>query len=436
MTRRLLQVLVLFVVASIVALAVATWYYGVGRLEAQDALIPLTSKMLVLFLVVLLLRYLLVATLAFLKHLQHAGEPMVPTEFLPISIIFPAHNEGPVIESAVFSAMRLDYPNFEVIVVDDGSTDDTYEKATRIAANYGPNRLRVITKPNNGKASALNLGISQARGELILCTDGDSRLDGNALMRASAHFYDPYVGAVAGNVKVANRLNHLTRLQSLEYLEGLNLVRSAQAYFNRVTVIPGPLGLFRKDALLEVGAYEMDTFAEDCDLTLRLLLAGWDVKYESDAIVWTEAPESISGLVLQRYRWGRGVLQAIIKNRRFLFGGCPTVGTWLMFWFFVLDGIALPAMNVISISCFLFAAAGGSMSVLIPLWWAQLTLLDAVIALMCIAAEGEQLSLVLTAVSYRLFFIPFVDLLRCMAWFDELFDVRMKWMRLERFGRI
>lgn len=436
MTRRLLQALVLLAAASVIALIGASWYYGIGRLDAQDALIPITSKILVIFLVVLLLRYLLVAALAFLKHVQHASEPLVPTEFLPISIIFPAHNEGPVIESAVFSAMRLNYPNFEVIVVDDGSTDDTYEKATRIAANFGPNRLRVITKPNGGKASALNTGIAQARGELILCTDGDSRLDGNALMRAAAHFYDPYVGAVAGNVKVANRLNHLTRLQSLEYLEGLNLIRSAQAYFNRVTVIPGPLGLFRKEALLEVGAYEMDTFAEDCDLTLRLLLAGWDVKYESDAIVWTEAPESISALVLQRYRWGRGVLQAIIKNRRFLFGGCPTAGTWLMFWLFVLDGIALPAMNVISIACFLFAAAGGSMSVLIPLWWAQLTLLDAMIAMMCIAAEGEQLSLVLTAVSYRLFFIPFVDLLRCLTWFDELFDVKMKWMRLERFGRI
>lgn len=436
MTRRLLQALVLFVAASVFALVCAYWYYSVGRLYAQDALIPITSKILVIFLVVLLLRYLLVAFVAVLKHVQHASEPMAPSEYLPISIIFPAYNEGPVVESAILSAMRQNYPNFEVIVVDDGSTDDTYEKATRIAANFGPNQLRVITKPNGGKASALNTGIAQARGELILCTDADSRLDENALMRAAAHFYDPYVGAVAGNVKVANRLNHLTRLQALEYLEGLNLIRSAQGYFNRVTVIPGPLGLFRKEALLEVGAYEMDTFAEDCDLSLRLLLSGWDVKYESDAIVWTEAPESLSALVLQRYRWGRGVLQAIIKNRRFLFGGCPTAGTWLMFWFFVLDGIALPAMNVISIACFLFAAAGGSMSVLIPLWWAQLTLLDVMIAMLCIAAEGEQLSLILTAVSYRLFFIPFVDVLRCLTWFDELYDVKMKWMRLERFGRI
>jgi cellulose synthase/poly-beta-1,6-N-acetylglucosamine synthase-like glycosyltransferase len=436
MTRRFLQAIFVLVSGSIVAAVVAAWYYGVPRLQAQDALVPITSKILVIFLVVLVLRYLILAGLAFLKHLQHAKEPMLPAGFPPISIIFPAHNEGPVIESAILSAMRLDYPQFEVIVVDDGSTDDTYAKATQIAANSSANRLRVFTQQNNGKASALNLGISQARGELILCTDGDSRLDGAALMRAAAHFYDPFVGAVAGNVKVANRLNHLTKLQSLEYIEGLNLVRSAQAYFNRVTVIPGPLGLFRKEALLEIGAYEMDTFAEDCDLTLRLLLAGWEIKYESDAIVWTEAPENISGLVLQRYRWGRGVLQAIIKNRRYLFGGCPTTGTWLTFWLFVLDGIALPAMNVISIACFLFAVLGGSLSVLIPLWWAQLTLLDAVIAILCIAAEGEQLSLVLNAVSYRLFFVPFVDMLRCLAWFDELFDVRMKWMRLERFGRI
>lgn len=436
MTRRLLQVLVVFLAASAIASAVAARYYGAGLLQLQDALVPITSKILVVSLAVLIIRYMVVSVLALLRHVQHAGEPTVPADFPPISIILPAYNEGPVIESAIFSAMRLDYPSFEVIVVDDGSTDDTYAKATRIASTYNSDRLRVITQPNGGKSSALNTGIAQARGELILCTDGDSRMDGNALMRTAAHFYDPFVGAVAGNVKVANRVNHLTRLQSLEYIEGLNLIRSAQAFFNRVTVIPGPLGLFRKEAILGVGGYQMDTFAEDCDLTLRLLLAGWEIKYEREAIAWTEAPEGIHGLVLQRYRWGRGVLQAVVKHRRYLLGGCTTTGTWLMFWLFVLDGLALPAMTVISISSFLFAAVGGTQSVLVPLWWAQLTLLDAVIAVTCIAAEGEQLSLVLNAISYRLFFVPFVDILRCLACFDELFDVRMKWMRLERLGRI
>jgi len=294
----------------------------------------------------------------------------------------------------------------------------------------------VFTKPNRGKASALNMGIAHAQGKLILCTDADSRLDPDALTRAAAHFTDPYVGAVAGNVKVANRLNELTRLQALEYIEGLNLVRAAQAYFHRVAVIPGPLGLFRKDVLDEVGRYEDDTYAEDCDLTLRVMLAGWDVEYESQAVVWTEAPETIGGLVLQRYRWGRGVLQAINKNRRFLFGGCPSFGSWLMFWMFVFDGLSLPAMNLTGIACFTFAALGGNLSILIPLWWAQLTVLDAVVALLCVAAEGEQLSLSLNAVIYRLLFIPFVDTMRLFAWVDELFNVRMKWMRLERFGRI
>lgn len=434
--RRFTQILVILTLLSAVAAAILLAQSDAARLAATDLVLSTASQILVIFLFALIVRYLLLAALAFLQHLKASREPLLPENYPSISVIIPAYNEGPVIESSIEHALRQHYPNFEVIVVDDGSTDDTYEKAMEVADRYGSAHLRVLTKPNGGKASALNLGIAHARGELVLCTDGDSRIDPEAMLHAVTHFTDPYVGAVAGNVKVANRLNGLTRLQALEYIEGLNLVRAAQAYFRRVTVIPGPFGLFRKDVMNEIGRYENDTFAEDCDLTLRLMFAGWDVKYESQAVVWTEAPESLDGLVLQRYRWGRGVLQAINKQRRYLLGGCPSFGSWLTFWIFVFDGLALPSMNLVGIACFVFAALGGNMSIMIPLWWAQLTVLDAAIALLCIAAEGEQLSLALNAVFYRLLFIPFVDTMRVFAWIDEVFNVRMKWMRLERFGRI
>lgn len=433
---KLLFALGALAVAAVVAMS---WYAGVypTRLVATSMLLSAASIILVAFLMILIVRYLLLTLFAFLHHMRQLHQPAVASEFPPVSLIMPAYNEGRVIDAAIEAALALDYPNYEVIVVDDGSTDDTYEKALAAASRQSPNRLRVIRKPvNGGKASALNAGIAAARGELILCSDSDSRLDPHALTHAVAHFGDPRVGAVAGNVKVANRLNPLTRLQALEYLEGLNLVRSAQAYFQLVTVIPGPCGLFRKELLQRAGGFQSDTFAEDCDLTLRLLLAGSLIKYEPRAVAWTEAPEGVMALFRQRYRWGRGVLQAILKNRAYLLGGCPTLASWIAFLLFALDGMALPVMNLAGIALFAFSAGTGGLSALIPLWWGQLIVLDAVVALLCIAAEREQLSLALYAVIYRLFFVPFGDVLRLFSWFDEVLSVRMMWGRLERVGRI
>ena len=146
--------------------------------------------------------------------------------------------------------------------------------------------------------------------------DGDSALHPDTLRRAIRHFEDPAIGAVAGNVKVVNRTNLLSSLQALEYIEGLNMVRAAQGFFRLVNIIPGPIGIFRKSALEQVGGYDHDTFAEDCDLTLKLLLDGWQVNYEPGAIAYTEAPEKMLDLLKQRYRWTRGILQAISKHKR------------------------------------------------------------------------------------------------------------------------
>ena len=333
--------------------------------------------------------------------------------------------------------MSLSYPNFEVIVVDDGSTDDTFEKASALSLRYGASRLRVFSKANGGKGSALNAGIRYARGELILCTDADSRLDRNVLRKAAADLADPSISAVAGNVKVANRLNTLTRLQALEYIQGLNLVRMAQGALRKVTVIPGPIGIFRKSVLDAVGGFATNTFAEDCDITLEIMLHGGRIKYDMDAIAWTEAPESVSALIKQRYRWSRGIMQAILKHKRALLQPFPGFVTWLSLWLFVFESIAMPVMNLASLAFFVFTAlSGGGLSSLVVLWWAQLTLIDAVIAVYCLAAEGEDLRLMFQVIGYRVFFVPFVDVVRALAWVDELFSLPMSWLRPERIGRI
>lgn len=438
MFRRFYRILV-FALCVALALGVAAavyfnWY--VDRLEVANVFLDFSTFALLVFLLILVVRYAILLWFAYLQHVEQMSTPDKEGEWPFVSIVVPAHNEGPVIEAALQSLMELDYPEFEAIVVDDGSTDDTLERASQMARIYHPDRLRIVTQQNGGKAAALNTGIAEARGEFILCMDADSRLEPQTLKMAMRHFDDPTVGAVAGNVKVANRLNHLTRLQALEYIEGLNLVRTAQAFFRRVTVIPGPIGVFRREVLKQVGGYKSDTFAEDCELTLRVVLSGWKIKYETHAVAWTEAPETAAALFKQRYRWSRGILQAIIKHRGRLLRPFPNFLDWALLWLLVFESMALPGMNVFGILFFGCAAMWGGVSNLIILWWAQLTVLDIAAAIFCVASEKEDLRLPLYAVLYRLYFIPLVDVMKFFATLDELYGVRMGWGRLERVGRI
>jgi cellulose synthase/poly-beta-1,6-N-acetylglucosamine synthase-like glycosyltransferase len=244
------------------------------------------------------------------------------------------------------------------------------------------------------------------------------------------------VGAVAGSVKVINRANVLTALQALEYIEGLNMVRSAQAFFRVVNIIPGPIGVFRRDALLRIGGYEADTFAEDCDLTLRLLIEGWQIRYEPASIAYTEAPEKMLDLLKQRYRWTRGILQALRKHRRYLIDPRRSLTTSAALWYMVFEGIMWPAVNVFAHVLFIIMAASFGAETPLVVWWAQLTVLDMAAALYCVAIEEERIWLVPVAILYRLFFALTIDVTKLLATAEELFQLRMDWGKLERIGRI
>jgi cellulose synthase/poly-beta-1,6-N-acetylglucosamine synthase-like glycosyltransferase len=269
---------------------------------------------LALLLVILIVRYALLLWLGYLHHIEGRASGATEAAQAPVTIIVPVHNEAIVVESALRSLLALDYPAYDVIVVDDGSTDATFRVASRMQGTHGRVTLRVVTKPNGGKASALNAGIALARTPYVLCMDGDSRLSHDTLRQGMRHFADPRVGAVAGNVKVVNRDNAWTRLQALEYIEGLNMPRRAQGFLRVVNIIPGPIGIFRRDVLASVGGYDTDTFAEDADVTLKILTRGWHIVYEERAVAWTEAPETFQQLIKQRYRWTRGILQALRKR--------------------------------------------------------------------------------------------------------------------------
>lgn len=243
----------------------------------------------------------------------HAGDEYVPF----VSIIVPAYNEELVIGNTISSLLASDYPNYEIIVVDDGSQDDTSKV---VADSFGDNEsVRLFTLSNGGKAAALNVGLRHARGEVIVALDADTVFTPHTVAALAHRFYDKTIGAIAGNAKVGNRINLVTRWQALEYITSQNMDRRAFASLNCITVVPGAVGAWRKDLLIEAGGFPADTLAEDQDLTLRVRRLGYKIGYEETAIAWTEAPHNLRSLAKQRFRWSYGTLQCMWKHRDALF---------------------------------------------------------------------------------------------------------------------
>jgi peptidoglycan/xylan/chitin deacetylase (PgdA/CDA1 family) len=205
------------------------------------------------------------------RERSHAGESYRPF----VSVIVPAYNEERVIAQTIRSLLRSDYDNFEIIVVDDGSPDRTSEVVREQFADEA--RVRLFTKANGGKAEALNYGLRHARGEVVIGLDADTIFAPQTMAALAHRFYDPRIGAVAGNAKVGNRINVVTRWQALEYITSQNLDRRAFASLNCITVVPGAVGAWRRDLLVRAGGFSSDTLAEDQDLTLRVRRLGYRV---------------------------------------------------------------------------------------------------------------------------------------------------------------
>lgn len=392
---------------------------------------------LVIFLFILLIRYFATLFMAYFYITRYTVQDK--DGYYPfVSIIVPVFNEGKVLESSIESLLDLDYANYEIIIVNDGSGDNTAEVGEQLVGyrngRLGLVKVSLINKPNGGKAKALNAGIQYSEAQFVLCMDGDSQLSDQTLKVAVRHFADPAVGAVAGNVKVQNRHKILTDLQALEYLEGLNMARSAQGYLQLVNIIPGPIGVFRKNALRDAGFYSSDTFAEDADVTLKILAQGWKIIYEPNAMAYTEAPITIYQLLKQRYRWTRGILQAIRKHKKFLYNPTMNFNNSIILWTMFYEALIWPAMNIFVNLYFIIIALFYGLSSFIFLWWIGIAVLDLMAAIYCIAAEKEEFRLVPYAIIYRIVFILLIDVTKAMATIEEFLGFSMTWGKLERSG--
>jgi cellulose synthase/poly-beta-1,6-N-acetylglucosamine synthase-like glycosyltransferase/peptidoglycan/xylan/chitin deacetylase (PgdA/CDA1 family) len=245
------------------------------------------------------------------RHARQSPFAAVDEDEPHLAIVVPAYNEAVGIERTVRSLTSSDHPSFEVVVVDDGSTDET----ATIVASLDLADVRLVRQDNAGKAAALNTGIAMTDAPIVVMVDGDTLFEQDTLRRLVAPLADPKVGAVSGNTKVGNRRSLLGRWQHIEYVMGFNLDRRMYEMLQCTPTVPGAIGAFRREALIAVGGVPGDTLAEDTDLTLAIGRAGWRVVYAPEARAWTEAPATLGALWRQRYRWSFGTMQSVFKHR-------------------------------------------------------------------------------------------------------------------------
>lgn len=345
------------------------------------------------------------------------------SDFFPsVSLIIPAFNEEVTIKKTIQSLIELDYPNYEIIVVDDGSTDDTL----RIAKDFEADKVKVVHQFNQGKANALNNGIKNSKGEIILTVDADTQLERDSLRKISARFAkDKQIGAIAGNVKVVPEKSAMNIIQGTEYTVGINLVRKAQSMLGCVMIVPGPIAALRREAIEQAGLFSSDTFAEDFDITMKIQELGYKVKYEDEAISYTDAPKNLGDFMKQRRRWYRGMIQVLDKHRKLyfsikhgLFGifGVPNL------WF---DAI-LPFFNTAFILLALVTIFLGtaSMSLLgITAYFA----VQFATGIFAVSLDPKPKLRDFLGIPLLLFYNIFLDGIRLMAFTEETTNVFMKW---------
>jgi poly-beta-1,6 N-acetyl-D-glucosamine synthase len=350
----------------------------------------------------------------------------------PVSVIVPAYNEEAGIEATIRSLLASTHEYVQIIVVDDGSSDRTFEIAQWMQSQ--DRRVMVVRQDNAGKAAALNTGLSWAQFDLVVMIDGDTVFEPEAIARLIQPFAAPDVGAVSGNTKVGNRQGILGRWQHLEYVIGFNLDRRMFDVLACMPTVPGAIGAFRHEALAGVGGVSEDTLAEDTDLTMALCRAGWRVVYEESAIAWTEVPSTVSQLWKQRYRWCYGTLQAMWKHRRALIerGPAGTFGrrglTYLTVFQTILPLLA-PLVDIFALYGLLFQGAGQA-----ALVWLAFTAVQVFSAVYALRLDREKFEPLWTLPLQIFVYRQLMYLVVVHSVVTALLGNRLGWQRMQRTG--
>jgi len=390
---------------------------------------------MILATILVLLRTLVVLWLA-IRHERRLRRhpPPLLDEAPPVSVLIAAYNETKVIEATLRSVLNTRYKGeVEVVVVDDGSRDHTADIVDAVAA--ADPRVRLIRQPNQGKAKALQNALQASHHEILVMLDADTQFQPDTIQELVRYLVPPGVGAVSGHVKVGNRRGWLGRFQSLEYTCGFNLDRRAYDEWNCVTVVPGAACAMSRSAIGAVGGISDDTLAEDTDLTLALHRAGYRVRYNPEAVAWTEAPDSVTALAKQRVRWSFGTLQCLWKHRDMVFN--PKYGALA---FFSLPSIALFQMFLVAViplvDALLILSLIWGFGLAIVNYAVIFLLVDLVLAVLACVMEKESVWQAGYILLMRLVYRP---LLAYAVWRSIFRTLRGKWggwSKLERRGTV
>ena len=357
-----------------------------------------------------------------------------------VSIIIPAYNEELNAVRTIESLLQQDYPNFNVIFVDDGSKDGTFERVN--TAFSGNPTVHAVTKPNGGKASALNYGIHITDAEFVVCIDADTQLKTDAVSELMKRFTSDRVGAVAGNVKVGNERNLLTHWQSIEYITAQNFDRRAFDLLNCITVVPGAIGAFRRTAISDAGIFTTDTLAEDCDLTMRLLRCNYIVRNCASALAYTEAPESIGMFLKQRFRWSFGVMQCFWKHRDACFNGKYGAFGWVAMPNILIFQIVLPFLAPLADLILVLSLVAASFGFVpasiwhILFYYIVFTLVDVAGAGLAFAFEKEDPRKLLWMIPQRLVYRQLMYYILLKSFRRAIKGEQQGWGRLKRTGNV
>lgn len=368
-------------------------------------------------------------------YLAYRFRSSPPVDFAePVSIVIAAYNEGKVIHATLQSLLKTDYQGeLDVVVVDDGSRDDTAIEVEKVAATDG--RVRLIRQQNHGKARALQRGIAAARNELIVFIDADTHCQRQTLPRLLAPFIDPDIGGVSGHAKVGNLRSFIARCQSLEYIVGFNLDRRAYTRWNCITVLPGAISAIRKQAIDRAGGLSLDTLAEDTDLTLSLHKQQLRSVYVPGAVAWTEAPETVRTLSRQRFRWAYGTLQCLWKHRDMVFNWKYRALGWFSLpsiWFFQIILVAItPAVDLFLILSLPF----GAWRDLLPFVIVFLAT-DVILATLACILERENVLQVWRIIPMRLIYRPMLSYCVWKAILRGVKGAWVSWGKLERTASV
>lgn len=384
------------------------------------------------------------AVLFEIRHRGHRADDnpvtsgTVFTEPPLVTVVVPAYNEGVVIENCLRSIVRSRYDSYEVIAVDDGSSDDTFARMQALSEEF--TQITAVRQENAGKGAALNTGLALARGSVVMLVDADGLFGPHTITRMLRGFSDDGVGAVCGNDRPVNLDRIQTRFMALISHLGTGLMRRSMSELHCLPVVSGNIGAFRQDVLEATGPLREDTVGEDLELTWRVYAVGRRIAFAPHALLYAESPSTPRALWRQRVRWARGLLQVTRLHRRMV--GNPRYGMFGVFLAYnSLTQIVVPFLQVLAV----LVVAGLALAGRVPaapagLWEVAilvglpLSILLLVIAVLLDRSPGD-LRHAWTLPIWPLY-SSFMTLVMLKAVWQEVSRAENRWNKLERTGTV